>query len=63
MMMMVGVVSTLAGSYGNSSSIDGLGTSARFVTLYAMTLDTTSNVIYLMDSSSSMIRKVTTSGE
>lgn len=59
---LVGVVTTLAGSYGSSSGVDGVGSSANFVHPFGMALDSNS-IIYLSDVGSHSVRKVTTAGK
>lgn len=44
-------VTTIAGSNGSTSDIDGQGTSARFNSIYAMTVDNNGNVIMACGSS------------
>lgn len=54
-----GVVSTLAGSAGNSGANDGTGSSARFMTPKSLSSDGTS--VYVTDSGNHTIRKITLS--
>ena len=56
-----GVVTTLAGSSGQEGTLDGAGSSARFVYPYAIAVDATGN-LYVTDIGSQTIRKVTPSG-
>ena len=55
-----GSVSTLAGS-GSQSTVDGTGTSASFDHPTGLRLDNTGNYLYVSDTYSGMIRKVTIS--
>ena len=55
-----GVVSTIAGS-GTASAVDGIGVSATFNVPYGVAVDAAGN-IYVADSVSNRIRKVTPSG-
>ncbi|OFX21894.1 MAG: hypothetical protein A2V77_20500 [Anaeromyxobacter sp. RBG_16_69_14] len=54
----VGVVSTLAGAAGQSGSVDGIGTTARFNAATAVAVDGRGN-IYVVDSENSTIRRMT----
>ena len=56
-----GVVTTLAGSAGNTGSSDGTGIAARFYNPNGVAVDTNGNV-YVSDRSNSTIRKVTSGG-
>ena len=56
-----GVVTTLAGLAGNQGSADGTGSAARFSNPYGLAVDSTGN-LYVGDSSSPTIRKVTPAG-
>jgi hypothetical protein len=56
-----GVVTTLAGSPGQSGSTDGTGSAARFSTPSGVSVDTTGNV-FVADYGSNTIRKVTSAG-
>lgn len=56
-----GVVTTLAGSHGQSGSTDATGTAARFAVPYAVSVDTAGNV-YVVDHGNHTIRKVTAAG-
>ena len=56
-----GSVSTLAGLAGSSGTANGIGTSARFNNPQGVAVDSGSNV-YVADSYSSTIRKITPSG-
>ena len=56
-----GVVSTLAGSAGNSGLTDGTGGNARFNAPEGLALDTSGNV-YVADTWNHTIRKVTSAG-
>jgi hypothetical protein len=56
-----GVVTTLAGSAGNSGSTDGQGTAARFMALQGITIDSAGNV-YVTENGSRGVRKITPSG-
>jgi hypothetical protein len=55
-----GVVTTLAGSAGQSGSTDGTGTAARFMGPYGITVDS-SGTVYVVESSA-VVRKITTAG-
>jgi sugar lactone lactonase YvrE len=54
-----GVVSTFAGSAGNSGTNDGIGAAARFADLLAICVDSQNNLFVLCDAK---IRKVTSAG-
>jgi sugar lactone lactonase YvrE len=56
-----GVVTTLAGTAGRSGSADGVGTSAQFGEVYALTVDSAGNVL-VSDYGNSTIRKITPDG-
>jgi sugar lactone lactonase YvrE len=56
-----GVVTTLAGSPGQSGSLDGTGSGARFAYPVGIAVDSWGN-IYVADSGSSTLRKVTSGG-
>ena len=56
-----GVVTTLAGSAGNSGSADGTGSAARFNNLNGIAVDTAGN-LFVVDTSNRTIRKVTSAG-
>jgi sugar lactone lactonase YvrE len=56
-----GVVSTLAGSAGNSGSTDATGSSARFYAPQGVAVDTSGNT-YVADTANNTIRKVTSGG-
>jgi sugar lactone lactonase YvrE len=56
-----GVVSTVAGSAGNSGSSNGSGTEARFSSPQGLAADDVGN-IYVADAASHLIRKVTPTG-
>ena len=56
-----GVVTTLAGLAGNSGSIDGNGSAARFSYLYGIAVDSVGNV-YVPDSGYNTVRKITPAG-
>ena len=55
------VVTTLAGSAGNSGSTDGTGSNARFNSPYGLTVDSGGNV-FVADTNNHTIRKVTSAG-
>lgn len=55
-----GVVTTLAGSAGQSGSTDGTGTAARFMGPYGVTVDS-SGTVYVVESSA-VVRKITAAG-
>ena len=55
------VVTTLAGSAGNSGSTNGTGNAARFYSPAGLTVDTNNN-IYVVDTGNQTIRKITASG-
>jgi sugar lactone lactonase YvrE len=57
-----GVVTTLAGSAGNVGPLDGSGTSALFNNPQAIAVDDSSGFIYVADTWSHTIRKVTSGG-
>ena len=57
----VGLVTTLAGSAGNTGSADGLGGAARFFTPAAVAVDSAGNV-FVADTINCTIRKITASG-
>jgi len=57
-----GVVSTLAGSAGNSGSVNGTGGAARFYIPSGVTVDRT-GTIYVADSGNNLIRKITPAGD
>ena len=57
-----GVVTTLAGLAGNPGAVDGFGAAARFSYPSALAVDAGGN-IYIADSGSSTIRKITSSGQ
>ncbi len=57
-----GQVSTVAGLMGVSGTADGTGKDARFGYAFGLAIDST-GVLYVADSSSHTIRKVTASGE
>ncbi|MBO9539121.1 SMP-30/gluconolactonase/LRE family protein [bacterium] len=52
-----GVVSTIAGNAA-SGSVDGVGSAARFNSLYGMTLDASGTTLYIADNISNKILKV-----
>jgi hypothetical protein len=56
-----GVVTTLAGSAGNSGYADGTGSAARFVLPIGVVLDSAGNA-YVADSDGNTIRKITPAG-
>jgi sugar lactone lactonase YvrE len=56
-----GVVTTLAGSAGQSGSVDGTGSAARFLAPYGMAVDDAGNV-YVADVWNYTIRKITPAG-
>lgn len=56
-----GVVTTIAGTAGKSSSVDGTGTAALFEDPYATAADSAGNV-YVADATDHSIRKVTPAG-
>ncbi len=56
-----GIVTTLAGSAGNSGNIDGVGADARFNRPLGLALDDSNNV-YVADSLNNTIRKISPSG-
>ena len=56
-----GVVTTLAGAAGQSGSLDGTGSAARFATPAGIAVDSSGNV-YVGDSGNSAVRKVTPTG-
>lgn len=56
-----GVVTTLAGEAGNASSVDGIGTAARFNTPRGLAVDAQGN-IFVADHSNHTIRKITAGG-
>ncbi len=57
----VNVVTTLAGAPGQSGSVDGIGTAARFTSPHDVALDSAGN-IYVADLGNHTIRKVTPEG-
>lgn len=57
-----GVVTTLAGTAGQSGSTDGTGTAARFNSPSGLAVDTAGNV-YVADTLNHTIRKITPAGE
>jgi sugar lactone lactonase YvrE len=59
--MPAGVVTTLAGSPGNSGAVNGIGAAAQFAGPTGIVTDAAGNA-YVCDSSNSMIRKVTPAG-
>ena len=56
-----GTVTTLAGRAGRTSSVDGIGSAARFEDAYAVATDTAGN-LYVADFSSHAIRRITVDG-
>lgn len=56
-----GVVTTLAGSAGNSGSADGAGSAARFCAPYGLAVDSDGNV-FVADTYNRTIRKITATG-
>jgi hypothetical protein len=56
-----GVVTTLAGSPGNSGSLDGTGAAAQFSVPYGVAVDGSGSV-YVADSGNNTIRKITSAG-
>ena len=56
-----GAVTTLAGFAGYAGSVDGTGVTARFSQPLGIAVDTAGNV-YVADSSSNIIRKITSTG-
>lgn len=56
-----GVVSTFAGTAGSSGTVDGTGAAARFASPYGLAVDSSGNV-YVADSNSHTIRKITSAG-
>jgi hypothetical protein len=56
-----GVVTTLAGTVRVSGSVDGTGSAAQFNTPLGLSVDSAGN-LYVADSGSNLIRKVTSSG-
>ena len=56
-----GMVTTLAGSAGNTGSADGTGSAARFNTPYGLTVDASGNV-YVTDSGNATVRKISPAG-
>jgi sugar lactone lactonase YvrE len=56
-----GVVSTLAGSPGNSGSADGTGASAQFYFPFGVAVDASGNV-FVTDAGNNTIRKITAGG-
>ncbi len=56
-----GVVTTLAGSAGQTGSVDGIGAAARFNTPNGVAVDGSGNV-YVADTSNGTIRKITNTG-
>ena len=61
MITSAGVVSTLAGSAGNSGNTDATGNSARFYAPQGVAVDTSGNT-YVADTANNTIRKVTSGG-
>ena len=56
-----GVVTTVAGSPGNSGSVDGTGAAAQFSSPYGVAVDGAGNV-FVADSGNNAIRKITSTG-
>lgn len=56
-----GIVTTLAGSAGQSGSVDGTGSAARFGYVEGLTVDSTGNIL-VVDLYNHMIRHITPSG-
>ncbi len=56
-----GLVSTLAGSPGQTGSVDGQGNAARFNDMYGIALDHSGNV-YVADTGNHTVRKITPGG-
>ncbi len=56
-----GVVTTLAGSAGNSGSVNGTGSAAQFSSPFGVAVDAAGNV-YVSDSGNNTIRKITPAG-
>ncbi|MBS4095554.1 MAG: hypothetical protein KGZ83_01780 [Sulfuricella sp.] len=56
-----GVVTTLAGLAGRSSSVDGSGAAARFEDPYSVAVDSSGN-LYVADATDHSIRKITPAG-
>jgi sugar lactone lactonase YvrE len=56
-----GVVTTLAGTAGETGSTDGTGAAARFAGPYSVAVDSSGNV-YVADFGNSAIRKITSAG-
>ena len=52
------VVTTIAGSPGQSGNADGPGATARFSTPYGLAIDQNSNFLYIADGDSNTIRKI-----
>ncbi|KYG67320.1 hypothetical protein AZI86_10000 [Bdellovibrio bacteriovorus] len=57
-----GVVTTFAGSSGAAGINDGTGASARFTEPGAMVIDPATNNLYVFDSGSGLLRKITPAG-